>query len=98
MAGGIILLAFGGLGVYLWSRKVAAAKRAEKRAADERRGIEVEHAACDVHRLFLVEKRLELARTQNDPLREGNLRGEIARGAATLKECERIERRNEAAE
>ncbi len=95
VAGAILLVALGGVGLYLYSRRLAEQK---KRAAIEKRiasGQPIEHPLCDPHRSKLAAMRAELANVHNDPLKEGNIRGAIAIEQAQLTECERTEARNE---
>jgi hypothetical protein len=88
---GIVVLAGGGLWFYFSRRQIAA----EQRATAQRRLGPVEHVECDAHRSVLAEKRGELARVQNDPLRTSNIEGVIATEQTLLAECERQATRRE---
>jgi hypothetical protein len=89
---GIVVLAGGGLWFYFARRRNEAEQRAER----QRRLGPVEHVECDMHRSLLAEKRGELSRTQNDPVKIGNLEGVIASTQTLLAECERQANRREA--
>lgn len=92
VAGLILLVAGVALAWYMRDRQ----KTAERRAELQKKIGPIEHVECDVYRNTIVEKSSELASTRNDPLKEGNLRGEIAKATALRDECERQATRREA--
>jgi hypothetical protein len=92
VAGAIVAVAALGLALYMRSRSTQAAARVE---AQKRLG-PVEHGECDSDRLFIAQKSAELANTPDfDPVRRGNLTGEITLRRAALAECERQATRRE---
>lgn len=98
IAGLILVVAFGGIGLYLYSRKLAADKRqalVAKRAAADPKSIESGHTICDPIRLEIVKAEAELASIQWDPVKSDNIRGFLNIKRAELAQCERQETRNE---
>ncbi len=88
----LILVALGGSIWYLAAKKK---KKAARTAAlpKEDRELLAEDPLCDPIRAELARLRAEGSLVYGDPLREGNIRGAIAQGAAQLVECERAGRR-----
>lgn len=92
----VILLLGGCAAAYFYTRiqRAAETARLEKLTPEDRAALE-ESPVCDPIRATLSRLRAELAATPDfDPVRRGNISGQIALNQAELTECERVERRN----